>query len=190
VKTDATWINPPAAYIVSFFVLLGCIAILAWRVVGLRTDLMTDASGADASAVRALLSRPIPTSSGDRLTLSNLHTQFLVLMVFTPQDCAACLSELSSLDKISGQRQDVSVVGLMSYASPDEARQTQRNFSVSFPLLDDPDGKIYQTLHLFRTPWKVVVDVPHRRIVYQDPPDVTQAETQAFLDRISELRGR
>ena len=64
--------------------------------------------------------------------------------------------EFSSLNEVASERQDVTVLGIMSYGSRDEAIQTQRNLALTFSLVSDPDGKIYDALRAPATPWKVI----------------------------------
>lgn len=161
--------------------------VLLWKHVQLRNDFRIATTRANAQPIEALMSQPMLTSNGDTVTLSNLQNRYVVLFAFTQMDCPPCLSELTTLGQISEIRSDTKVYGLMSYTNSDEARQTQQNFGFSFPLLQDPEGKILNSLHLPKTPWKIVVSVSSKEIVYEDAPSMTKAEREAFIKRVANL---
>jgi peroxiredoxin len=160
---------------------------MLWKHVQLRKDFVFRGIKVNAQGVEALLAQPLFTSDGDSITLAQVVNTNVVLFVFTQSDCAPCLSELTTLGRIGQIRDDMKVYGIMSYANPDEIRQTRQNFSVSFPILQDPNGHILGSLRLPKTPWKIVVNVHSKRIVYEDQPSVTDAEREAFLDRVAQL---
>jgi len=175
------------AYLVFCIVLLGAVGVLLWRLRLLQHEVDLRPAGAEPLAVAALLDRPLPSVDGREIQLSKLRARGLVLFIFTAADCTACLPELEALRRIAETRRDLSVVGLMAYASLDEARQTERNFGVRFPLLLDATGERVRSLHLPKTPWKVVVDLRERRIALQDPPSLTAFEQEAFVARVDRL---
>lgn len=178
----------------TYIILSGCIllllvsnGVLLWKHTKVRNDLRTATAKANAYPIEALMSKPMRTSNGDSITLSSLNSRYVVLFVFTQMDCPPCLSELATLGQIGEARDDTKVYGLMSYANDDEARQTQKNFGFSFPLLQDPEGKILTSLHLPKTPWKIVVSVATKQVVYEDPPSMTKEEREAFINRVTNL---
>lgn len=178
----------------TFLVLSGCILLLLlsngvilWKHTQLRNDLRMATANAKALPIEAMISQPIRTSNGEAVTLSSLKSQYVVLFAFTQMDCPPCLAELTTLRRISEIRDDITVYGLMSYANDDEARQTQQNFGFSFPLLQDPEGKILNSLHLPKTPWKIVVSLASKQVVYDDGPSMTKAEREAFITRVTNL---
>jgi peroxiredoxin len=149
-----------------------------------RTRGAAGGRGASDAAVHDLLTRPLRTTDGEVVYLSGVPARFLVLFVFTPGDCVACLEELTELNRVAGNQGHFSVYGLMSYASPDEMEQTRQNFKISFPLLQDPRGDFLQPLKLPKTPWKIVVNLDTDQIVYEDMPSFTPAEREAFISRL------
>lgn len=178
----------------TFIILSGCIVLLLfsngvilWKHTQLRNELRMATANANALPIEAMISQPIRTSTGDAVTLSSLKSRYVVLFAFTQMDCPPCLSELTTLRRISTIRDDIAVYGLMSYANDDEARQTQQNFDFSFPLLQDPEGRILNSLHLPKTPWKIVVSMASRQVVYEDGPSMTKAERETFITRVTNL---
>lgn len=143
-----------------------------------------------AQAISAVMSRPLQTSNGDMVTLADSEGRYVLLYVFTHSDCAPCLEELTTLNRIKAIRPDMRVYGLMSNASQDEVRQTEQNFGISFPLLQDPTGEVLNSLHLPKTPWKIVMSVAKKDIAYEDPPSMTEVEREAFLKRLDQLERR
>lgn len=173
-------------YQITTFVLLGCSAILLWKMYQLRSEAELRPVGANGVALRTLLDRPIRTSDGEWVKLSEVTSRYAVLFAFTAADCAACLPELTELNRAAQIREDLRVYGLMSYSSLEEMEQTRRNFGILYPLLQDAEGKLLQSLEVPRTPWKLVIDLL-KRIVYQDLPTLTPVEREAFLLRLAGL---
>ena len=94
---------------------------------------------------------------------------------------------MTDLNRIAGFRSDMQVFAILAFGNTDEARQTQRNFGFSYPVLQDETGYLQREFHLPETPWKIVIDRRERRIVYQDPPGFTPAEREAFTARMNQL---
>ena len=141
--------------------------------------------GADDAAVTRLMTQPLQSLNGETFVLSDVKSRYVILFVFTPGDCTVCLEELSQLNSINTGSSLFQVFSLMSNASLDEMRQTQKNFDVSYPILADPDGKALDSLRLPKTPWKIVVDVKRKQIVYEDLPSITKSEREAFISRLN-----
>ncbi len=170
-------------YLVCALLLLLSNGVLAWRVWTLQASLAASVKGVDPRGVLELLDTPLSADDGRQVRLAEDSHALVVLFAFTPDDCGPCLSELSELNALS--RQDAAAFALMSYASPDEARQTRVNFNIDYPILLDPEGGLLTVLKPPKTPWKIVIDRRNRRILYEDPPSVTDAEREAFLARLS-----
>lgn len=145
--------------------------------------------GVDTAAVLSLLQEPLPDKEGETVYLAGTPARYLVLYVFTPGDCATCLEELTELNRVAHGGGHFAVYGLMSYASADEMRQTQKTFNVSYPLLQDAKGRALESIKAPKTPWKVVINLDQNRVVYEDMPSVTAAEREAFISRLGLLAG-
>jgi peroxiredoxin len=177
-------------YSVCIVLLLISNGVMLWKHVHLRNEIGKSRSArANALGIEALMSQPLPTSNGESIILAHTPSQYVVLFVFTPSDCSPCLAELTTLNKLEQLRSDMKVFGLMSYANLDEMRQTQQNFGVSYPILQDHGGQILGSLGLPKTPWKVVVDVSTKHIIYEDRPSLSDAEREAFINRLVLLGG-
>lgn len=176
-------------YPVCIIVLLLSNGVILWKHMQLRRDIELQAAQPRTKAIEALMSRPIQTANGEPVILADAQARYVVLFAFTQADCMPCLSELTTLNRISQVRRDTKVYGLMGYASPDEVRQTQQNFDFSFPVLPDPTGAVLESLHLPKTPWKIVLSVPSKQIVYEDLPGMTEVEREAFIERVAQLDG-
>jgi peroxiredoxin len=168
-----------------------CIALLLlsngfllWKYLQGRNVPTRNPRGADDAAVTRLMSQPLQSVNGETFILSNVKSRFIVLYVFTIGDCTLCLQELAQLNAIEPGSTEFQVFSLMSHSNADEMRQTQQNFELNFPVLADPDGKLMDSLRLPKTPWKIVVDVKRKMIVYEDLPSLTKAEREAFLSRL------
>lgn len=161
--------------------------LLLWRQSHVSPS--SNGRGVDTTAVKQLMGKPFFDAEGRKYYFEGTPEKYIVLFVFTSGDCSSCLEELSELNRVAHGNGSFAVYGLMSYASPDEMKQTQKNFNLSFPLLQDPRGEVLETLKLPKTPWKIVVNVERDQVVYEDMPSVTSAEREAFISRLGLLAG-
>jgi len=171
----------------SIILLLLCNGFLLWKVSEARKVFRYGQPGARVEGVRSLVSHSVKSSTDKPIILNRVGAPYLVLFVFTGQDCPACLEELNDLQRLGQTRTDLRVFGLMSYASADELRQTQRNFQITFPLLEDEDGRLLRDLHPPATPWKILIWTTGNRIMYEDPPSTNPAQREAFFTRMMNL---
>jgi hypothetical protein len=161
---------------------------ILWRHTQLKKELQA-ASQPKSQIIPNLMNRTLPALDGEGVTLAKVKSRYVVLFAFTHADCSPCLTELTTLNRISQMRRDMQVYGLMSYSSPEEVRQTQKNFGISFPLLQDPTGEIIESLRLPKTPWKLVLSVANQDLAYEDSPSQSESEREAFLKRLMQLEG-
>jgi peroxiredoxin len=111
----------------------------------------------------------------------------LVVFLFTPADCAACLPELAALSRLDEERSDLGVVAVMSFSNVDEAEQTRESFGLEVPILQDPDGAVLAALRPPKTPWKLVVRQSDGKVLFEDPPTVAEEDRASFLERLRRL---
>jgi peroxiredoxin len=164
------------------------LSVIAWKLPRLRQKEGPEARQPMTPAqVSDLFSRSLPVSEGRFMRLADSQTEYLILFLFTPGDCAACLPELEDLSRFGQERPDVEVVALMSFSNPDEARQTRENFRLEIPVLQDPSGELLEVISPPKTPWKVVVRRADHRVLFESPRSVSAAERDAFLARVRRL---
>lgn len=158
-----------------------------WRDRSVRQQ---SSSGLGAATARDLLAVDFRTERGERLRLGAVPADYLVLYLFTPQDCAACLPELSELSQFGRRQRDIRVFGIMGFSNSDEALQTRANFGLGFPILQDPEGKVLAAIAPPKTPWKVVLALPRGDVVLEEPSAADPTKAQAFLQRLKALGRR
>ncbi len=179
------------AYAFCILLIVASVAVIGWRLPRLLKAGSPQArQPLDAEQIGALLSRPLLVSESQSMELSEGESEHLILFLFTPADCAACLPELKGLSQLDQERHDIEVAAVMSFSSPDEARQTRENFGLAIPILQDPHGEILEIVDPPKTPWKIVVRRADRRVLFESPPSVSAAEREAFLARIRQLRAQ
>lgn len=176
----------PLVVLACALLLVASTAVLVWRLSGRPEERRTPG----ARTVRALLERSWATDAGQRLILGRLDAPYLVLYLFTPQDCAACLDELAALGRFAGDRRALAVVAVMAFSNVDEARQTRRNFDLSIPILQDPDGEFVEAVAPPQKPWKVVVDRAAGEVLFEEAAAVDPLGVERFLGRLEALAGR
>lgn len=175
------------AYLIAIVVLLVAVGLLAFRLHQLRLQIALGEPRANALAVRDLLSSELTTARGETIIPTEEGHDLIVLVALTPYDCATCLDELESLALLDEMRDDLAVYGLMAYASPEEALQTQETFALPFDIIPDAEGEIQDRLEPPQTPWKIVWSVAEGRILFEDPRSMEEAERHAFLLRVGTL---
>lgn len=179
------------AYAACILLIVASVAVIGWRLPRLLKAGSSQArQPLDAERIGTLLSRPLLVSESQSMELSEGEAEHLIVFLFTPADCAACLPELKGLSQLDQERHDIEVAAVMSFSSPDEARQTRENFGLAIPILQDPYGEILELVDPPKTPWKIVVRRADRRVLLESPPSVSAAEREAFLARVRQLRAQ
>lgn len=131
-------------------------------------------SGVDAPALQsALAEAPFTSLTKD--------ASFLVLFVFTPQDCPSCLWEIQAIDRFSSQHPEARALAIMALSNPAEASQTRESFDLHLPILQDPEGELLRRLHPPRTPWKVLVRLDGGAVLLEDGPRLPGGEPSPFI---------
>lgn len=176
------------AYALCIVLIVASVAVIAWKLPRFRGEEVPQArQPMGPEEVGALLSRPLLLSESQSMQLADGKADYLILFLFTPADCAACLPELRDLSRFDQTRSDVDVMAVMSFSSPDEARQTRENFGLEIPILQDPYGEVLEIADPPKTPWKIVVRRADRQVLFESPPNVSAADREAFLARVRQL---
>lgn len=170
---------------VCWVLIAGALVFIGWRLSSVRS-----AKGARVvpdEAVANLLTRPLPVDESRSVRLEDSRAEFLVVFLFTPADCAACLPEMSDLSRLAKERKDIAVFAVMGYSNPAEARQTKESFGLDIPIVQDTHGELIEAIDPPRTPWKVVIRRADRRVLFESPPTVGSGEREAFIERLRQL---
>lgn len=173
------------AYVLCALLIVGSLVFIGWRLVQLRA-----ASGGRAvprEAVSMVLSRSLPVDESHSLRLLDSQAEYVVVFLFTPADCAACLPELGGLNELAKERKDIEVIGVIGFSNPAEARQTRENFALDLPIVQDPDGELLKAINPPRTPWKMVIRRADQRVLFESPPAIEGADREAFLAKLRSL---
>lgn len=176
-------------YWLCYAVTAGALAVIGWRL--LTVHLPAWRGGPELLINEAMfqrvLNRPLQDQAGTWHRLGEAGVDYLVVFLFTPADCAACLPELRGLARLDAARPDLGLALVMSFSNQDEARQTRESFGLKVPILQDPDGEVLEALAPPKTPWKIVVRLRDRKILFENPPNVGEAARAAFLARLADL---
>jgi hypothetical protein len=153
-------------------------AEVARRPVGIST-----AALAQLRALR-LSHRPAP------MDLTESKHPYLLIFFFSPFDCPAAVEELETLEKLRASRPDIAIYGLMFGVNWDEARRTEENFGLHFPVLADETGALRTVFRPPQTPWKALLDGKNLAVLKEDGPGLSSSEKEAFFTRMNELGRR
>lgn len=140
--------------------------------------------------MRAVLARSWPTEADEVLSPGSLDSKYLVLYLFTPQDCAACLFELTGLSRFSRENPEFRIVPIMGFSNTDEARQTRANLGLDIPILQDREGELVRKLAPPKMPWKIVVETATGKVLLEDLPAADTFGAQKFLGSLEALEHR
>jgi hypothetical protein len=174
-------------YALSFIVIAAALAVIGWRLYASRSGTSGERV-ISREAVATLLSRPLLIDESHTLRLGDSRAEYLVVFLFTPADCAACLPELSGLSRLAQERKDLEVVAVMGFSNPSEALQTKQSFGLEIPIVQDPYGELIEAVAPPRTPWKLVIRRADQRVLFESPPAVEADAQRAFISRLRQLR--
>lgn len=173
-------------YGVCLVFIVASLAVIAWRVLRLRSGGL-GARVVSQEAVSALLSQPLPINENRTLRLSDSRADYLVVFLFTPSDCAACLPELHDLSRLVREKKNLDAVAVMGFSNPAEALQTKENFDLEIPIVQDANGELIKAIDPPRTPWKLVIRRMDQKLLFESPPTVGEKERWEFLDKLRRL---
>jgi peroxiredoxin len=115
--------------------------------------------------------------------------RYVLLLIFEPTDCSPCLEDLSVLNELHRQvsPEHVKIIGIASHTHLQELRKMIDAYGVTFPVLIDETSIAKALLGLAETPWKILVDLESRRIIFDMGPSLSEVERHFFLMRIMRL---
>jgi len=116
----------------------------------------------------------------------------MLLFVFEPTDCSPCLEDLAALNELHGRipPQQLQIVGIASNTSLSELRRLVDAYGVRFPVLLDEASTATGLLGLKETPWKILLDLSDRRIIFDMGPSLSEVERQFFTMSVLRSIGR
>lgn len=116
-------------------------------------------------------------------------SRYVLLFIFEPTDCSLCLEDLSALNALQTQipPQRLQIIGVASHTFTEELRKLADAYGVSFPLLLDESSSARRLLRLAETPWKILVDLKDRRIIFDMGPSFWEVERQFFSMRVIQI---
>ncbi|HEX5483684.1 MAG TPA: hypothetical protein VFZ08_13760 [Terriglobia bacterium] len=165
-------------------ILLSSNGLLIWRTRQMGAELNRVYQPISTTGLHALMMAPLSIPQGGTIMLERVPTHYLVLFIFARYDAPFYANEAVNLNRIVHERPDIAVLGLMAYATPDQALEFVRREGIAYPVAVDTDGRLLRGLNLPRTPWKIVLDYARRKLIYQDPPAMTEQERLQFLAKV------
>lgn len=165
-------------------------AVIVWRLTAGAESRSHARQQPDQETMRAVLARSWATESGEQVSPGSLTSKYLVLYLFTPQDCSACLFELAGLRRFSREHPGFRIVPIMGFSNADEARQTRANLGLDIPILQDRQGELVKELAPPKMPWKIVVETATGKVLLEDLPAADTFGAQKFLGHLEALERR
>jgi peroxiredoxin len=172
-----------------FFCGLALIGMNVWSLTVVRDLYRQQAMQPPGMAIRSLpVLKQTEFRDGSR-PMSDLGArQHLVLLYFfSPFDCPTAIEELEELEALHQEQPAIEVRAVALHASPDEARQTERNFHLSFKVIADTDAQMGPLMKPPQTPWKILFDATTLRVWMEDGPSIASEEKKAFHHRVAYL---
>lgn len=126
---------------------------------------------------------------GKRYELDELFngSSFVLLIFFSPLDCAPCLEEKYLWQRIAEEGR-VKVVGVGRHVDARELRNWVSNSGLTFPVLYDYESRVTRNFAIKRTPFKILLDST-RKILLADPPRMSSLEQEEFIFRLNRAIG-
>lgn len=130
--------------------------------------------------------RPWRDAYGKNYFLNQPTAKYLLIFVFQPTDCPACLEDLAVLNELRSRTapDQLRIVAIASNTNASEIRKLIEVYGLEFPVLLDDASAAKSLLGLHETPWKILVLSGDRRIIFDMGPSLVDVERQFFLMRV------
>lgn len=151
--------------------LVGAVLLLGWRLQTARRRLSLEPPGVNPIALQQALG-------------ANTRDRYDLVVIFTPEDCTACLPGLQEARSMPQYLPNWGVVGIMGYANSAEVRQAQSALDLGFPVVADPAGSLLRHLAPPTTPWRVLLDRQTGRILWQAPATFRPPDAKALASEL------
>jgi len=114
-----------------------------------------------------------------------IDSRLVLLVFFSPMDCAPCLDERDLWNRISREGK-IKVVGVARHKYLKELRDWIENSDIGFPVLNDAESRATRQFGIRKTPFKILVD-DKRNILIADPVRITSFEQEEFIKTLDEI---
>lgn len=121
---------------------------------------------------------------GQRYDLKRVvgNSLFVLLVFFSPLDCAPCLEEKYLWQKIYDEG-IIKLVGIGRHIDARELRNWVDNSGLSFPVLYDADYEVTKSFRIKRTPFKILLK-SERKILLVDNARASVIEQEEFVSKL------
>lgn len=162
---------------------------LVWQLHEARNQLSRVFQSINVGGLDWVLATDFSSSDARDRILNQARSRYIVVDCYTKFDAPFVATEAQDLNALVGTSKDLSVFGIMAYASQVEASRFAALHDLRYPVLADPDGSHLQSLDLPRTPWKMLFDRKTRTVILQDPPTQGRPDWSQFTDAVRKLTG-
>lgn len=115
-----------------------------------------------------------------------LNNSFYILLVFfSPTDCASCLYEKRLWKRIS-EEGIVKIVGIARHISQRELKDWIHNSEIDFPVLYDVDSLVTEKFNVKKTPLKILFDNEGKKILV-DRVRILTSKQDEFLKKLKKI---
>ena len=111
--------------------------------------------------------------------------KFKLLIFFSPNDCPACLKEISLWNRLS-EALPVKVIGLVPHYNAGEISYFILNEDIKFEVWIDLEQKLYEYIDFSETPVKVLID-KHNDVISMTKSFLNKKYEEAYFNYIEEL---
>lgn len=129
-------------------------------------------------------------------SLSNIRVDYLCIDVLSIY-CSICQKHANKFNRLyhliqkdNSVVKNMEMIGIAIGNNTNEVAHFRKYFSVSFPVVPDPDFKVYRALNKTRTPLLIIVDkrkLPYNILTVLDfikEPEILMNDIRAVLHRI------
>ena len=175
-----------APYALALFVAIGAWGVTARRLWMEEAEIALREPGISGVKLLSLVHEPLRAGDGSLVRIGGLGTPHVLLYFTRISDCLDIAAEVDAVTKAFHGSGALAVVVVALGFRRNEIPQYGRLFEVA-PVVVMPQGvQQIASLHLPRTPYRVLLDEVRERILREGMPGRTQEELVGFL---AELRG-
>jgi hypothetical protein len=169
------------AWLVFLLVILNGIVLIRHYELKRELDRESAKSDSTVSLAQEILRQSFHTLQGHTYRLADAVDPHLLIFIFRPTDCSACLEEL----RLYTTRQtNLSVYGIALDTNETELRQFLPSAPIPFPVVLDWTGWLSRRFPDKSTPSKLLIHRETGRLLLTDAPNPYASDQQRFLEQV------
>jgi thiol-disulfide isomerase/thioredoxin len=145
-------------------------------------------SGSYIEAPYSFLFNKCITTEHDTIDFTKLKSRFVLLVVFSEQDCPSCLEEIRSINFLYNSLHNIGKINFIGFIIGKETDPyfLKKALNIKFPIVHFPKFP-KQYLPDIKTPYKTIIDLSSQRIIFIDRLNQSPTEQARFVNIIKAM---